>query len=26
VNPHFYDAERAKLPPAQLHAAAAETK
>jgi NADH-quinone oxidoreductase subunit M len=26
VNPHFYDAERAKLPPVELHAAAAETK
>ena len=26
VNPHFYDAERAKLPPAELHAASAETK
>src|SRR6266853_443244 len=26
VNPNFYQAERAKLPPAELHAAAAETK
>src|SRR5713226_6513490 len=26
VNPHFYDAERAKLSPAELHAAAAESK
>jgi NADH-quinone oxidoreductase subunit M len=26
VNPHFYDAERAKLPPADMHAAASETK
>src|SRR3979411_837262 len=26
VNPHFYDAAHAKLPPAELHAAAAETK
>ncbi len=26
VNPNFYDAERAKLPPAELHAAAAESK
>src|SRR6267142_1090450 len=26
VNPNFYQAERAKLPPAEFHAAAAETK
>jgi len=26
VNPKFYEVERAKLPPAELHAAAAETK
>ena len=26
VNPNFYQAEHAKLPPAELHAAAAETK
>src|SRR6266481_4752082 len=26
VNPHFYDAEHAKLPPAEIHAAAAESK
>src|SRR3989454_29623 len=26
VNPNFYQAERAKLPPAELHAAVAETK
>jgi NADH:ubiquinone oxidoreductase subunit 4 (subunit M) len=26
VNPSFYQAEQAKLPPAELHAAPAETK
>jgi len=26
VNPNFYQVQRAKLPPAEFHAAAAETK